>query len=105
MPASAYSSASDAVIALMPPLAAEYGMRWMPRVAAEETLTMTPSPRSTIDGSAARQRVQRGHQRPVDLRPDLGVGELGERLEVDRAADIVDQHVDAAERRKRLSYN
>ena len=27
MPASAYSIASDAVIALMPPLAAEYGMR------------------------------------------------------------------------------
>lgn len=28
--------------ALTPPLAAEQGMRWMPRVAAEETLTMVP---------------------------------------------------------------
>ena len=30
-------------------------MRWIPLVAAEDTLTMTPCPRSTIDGSAARQ--------------------------------------------------
>ncbi len=55
MPASAYSMASDAVIALMPPLAAEYGMRWMPRVATDDTLTITPAPRSTMRGSAARQ--------------------------------------------------
>jgi hypothetical protein len=49
--------------------------------------------------------VQGGHQRPVDLRPDLGVAELGERLEVDCSADIVDQYVDAVKRRKRLLYH
>ena len=41
--------------ALTPPLAAEYGMRWMPRAAADETLTIVPFRRSTMIGRTARQ--------------------------------------------------
>src|SRR5438445_9987141 len=55
MPLRVCSIASDAVIALTPPLAAEYGTRCTPRVATDETLTMTPRFCSTMKGSAARQ--------------------------------------------------
>jgi hypothetical protein len=33
-------------MALIPPFAAEYGTRWMPRVAFDETLTIVPPPRA-----------------------------------------------------------
>ncbi len=57
---SAYSIASDCVIALTPPLAAEYGTRRIPRVAFEETLTMVPPPRLSRCGNTAWQAYSVG---------------------------------------------
>ena len=61
IPCPAYSQASDAVSALTPPLAAEYGMRLTPRVATDETLTIVPRPCSTMNGSTARQHHSVGN--------------------------------------------
>ena len=97
IPWSAYSQASDAVSALTPPLAAEYGMRWMPRAAADETLTIVPCRRSTMNGRTARQHHRVGKSDRRISATICVLGELDVRLEVDRAADVVDQDVDPAE--------
>jgi hypothetical protein len=55
MPCSAYSQASDAVRAFTPPLAAAYGTRLRPRVATEDTLTITPRPWASMIGNTPRQ--------------------------------------------------
>src|SRR5246127_5838797 len=55
MPCAAYSKARQAVMAFTPPLAAAYGTRLMPRVAIEETLTITPPPPSSMEGRTAGQ--------------------------------------------------
>ena len=43
-------------------------------------------------------RIERRHQRTADFRVDLRGLEFGERAHANRAADAVDQDVDAAER-------
>ena len=97
MPCSAYSQASDAVSALTPPLAAAYGTRLRPRVATEDTLTITPRPCSSMIGSTRPAAPHRREQRAPDLGLDLRLGVLRVRLGPDRAADVVDQDVDPAE--------
>src|SRR3954451_18051665 len=61
-PCGAISSDRAVVIALTPPFAAAYGSRLSPRVATEETLTIVPSPRSTMCGTTARQHHIVGHR-------------------------------------------
>src|SRR3981081_4946500 len=70
----------------------------MPRVATDETLTMTPPP-SSITGSTARQAPERREERAADLCLDLRFLILRERLGPNRAADVINQDVDAAEAR------
>ena len=48
--------------------------------------------------------VERRHQRAADFRVDLRRLEFGERPHPDRAADAIDQHVDAAERVDRARH-
>lgn len=61
MPSCACSKARLAVSAFTPPLAAEYGIRWMPRVATEEMLTIAPLFCAIMLGSTARQHHRVGN--------------------------------------------
>lgn len=84
-------------MALIPPFAAEYGTRWMPRVALDETLTIVPRPLREKLRDHRVAAPQRRHQRAPDLRFDLPRLEAVVGPHADRATDIVDQDVDAPE--------
>ena len=69
----------------------------MPLVATEETFTITPVLLPSIAGSTARQHHNVGNnERRTSASIWAGVV-LSERFCPDRAADIIDQNVDAAE--------
>ena len=77
----------------------------MLRVAIDETLTITPFLRLDHEGQHRAAAPQRRKQRAPDLRLDLLLLVLLVGLGPDRAADVVDENVDALELRQRLGHH